>query len=802
MSLFLGIPAWVYVVLGFILGFFALSLVFIVGFHLLVEFLKTPLGKTIGMSVALVGSILVGWWMTDLSLDQLHRVQIIDRVPVVKAQSVIPGEVKLLGTARRGKEPPVTSPRENQPSIYYRYKKERREGTGDDRHWETLVDRTEWIDFNLQDESGTIPITPEEGVFRARETYQKRVGDLRHTVWRIEPGDELFVFGYVPPREPSLSVRFNVTGEYVPVISAFGEEGQRIYHLWWSLLYGLFALLGLGGFSVVVVYLFRFHQTWVFLFTLTAVMSGSLFYYGIWMMNGDLHSTVERTQLHQERARKTVSHMLKRDDINWNGQWESLGGLDEPPFSDLERETRERIRGIRFGLAQAIQRANQYLGRFPESLLAWFHGYSRFESVWLPKQNQKLLQQMEARRADTSLADEWTAWLGLIGSLAAGLAGLWYGMTSIQTKRYIENVPTTPISGITYGLNEVKGTASVGDQAEPLYGPLTEKPCVYYHYKVQEKQPSDDGTNWQTIENEQQSIPFLCREEQAEISVSPSEADVVIDPDRRERRKEGDRRYTEERIEVGDETYLLGSASVDFDTPEGLEITGKGDQFPYVLSNQSETELKFYYAQKGFWFLGMGTALAIFCSLVVLGLAGLVSPWTYLLSMAFNLGLVLVLFCILLYNDLVFLNQRVEQCWSNIDVSLKKRADLIPRLEKVIERYMEHEEDVLEQMAELRSKYEGGVVYNPTEADDLLDAEMSFLDELQGLEEEYPGLKSDNMAQELFDRLVELEDEISLMRDGYNKAVEQYNQTREKLPEALIARAGQFKPAEYLTTSR
>jgi hypothetical protein len=94
---------------------------------------------------------------------------------------------------------------------------------------------------------------------------------------------------------------------------------------------------------------------------------------------------------------------------------------------------------------------------------------------------------------------------------------------------------------------------------------------------------------------------------------------------------------------------------------------------------------------------------------------------------------------------------------------------------------------VQEDLALMRQGYGGGAVLDVTRAAEVLTAERSLLDRITGLREAYPELKGDTLIGDLMRRLTLLENEIALMRQGYNDAVERYNTRIAHVPEVLIA---------------
>lgn len=147
----------------------------------------------------------------------------------------------------------------------------------------------------------------------------------------------------------------------------------------------------------------------------------------------------------------------------------------------------------------------------------------------------------------------------------------------------------------------------------------------------------------------------------------------------------------------------------------------------------------------------------------------------------------LLLVGIVLFNILVGRKNRVQFAFSGIDTQLKKRFDLIPNLIATVERYMQHEQQVLLQLTSLRSQ----AVRGGTGADDLvkLDNQLtSALRSVFALSENYPQLRASENFIQLQGALNETEEQIAAARRAYNAAVTDYNNGCEMFPLSLVAR--------------
>ena len=160
------------------------------------------------------------------------------------------------------------------------------------------------------------------------------------------------------------------------------------------------------------------------------------------------------------------------------------------------------------------------------------------------------------------------------------------------------------------------------------------------------------------------------------------------------------------------------------------------------------------------------------------------------------LGIVVVLAIVLVsvYNNLVTLRQRVKNAWSQIDVQLQRRFDLIPNLVETAKGYMSHENDVLTKVAELRSAWAGATTVGEKAQ---LDNQLSgALKTIMAVSENYPDLKANQNFISLQEELANTEDKISFSRQFYNDTATMYNTKLEVVPSNIIASLFKFTPEE------
>lgn len=147
-----------------------------------------------------------------------------------------------------------------------------------------------------------------------------------------------------------------------------------------------------------------------------------------------------------------------------------------------------------------------------------------------------------------------------------------------------------------------------------------------------------------------------------------------------------------------------------------------------------------------------------------------------------------------IYNSLVTLKQRVANAWSQIDVQLQRRFDLIPNLINTVKGYMSHEKDVLEKVTELRTSWSNA---NSVEDKAKVDGELSSaLKTIMAVSENYPDLKANQNFIDLQNQLSDTENKISYSRQFYNDTVTRFNTKIEVFPSNIVANMAHFEKAQ------
>ncbi|HVY61665.1 MAG TPA: LemA family protein, partial [Planctomycetota bacterium] len=374
----------------------------------------------------------------------------------------------------------------------------------------------------------------------------------------------------------------------------------------------------------------------------------------------------------------------------------------------------------------------------------------------------------------------------------------------------------------------------------------SERECVWYRYSIEEEWRKTEtytdskgnrrtrtSSGWTTIKSADVRDPFFLRDDTGRIRIVPDGADMEGEravshvcssydpmyygkgPMMAIAHSTGRRRFTEDLIPPRAPLYVMGCARLRDDAVEP-EVACDDEEEMYLISMRSEEQILRSY---GIWApvqLMLGAVLLNGSAFVGLaapsfqafdGAETLARAWPVMVAGSVLYALsIFVYYLVLLYNGLVSVRNRVANAWSQIDIQLKRRFDLIPNLVACVKGYAKHERDVMESLAKIRVEglaaggAGGGRVPVGGAAlayASFADAQTHALSSIYGLVERYPEIKADRSFGKLQDELARTETKIALARTFYNESVTALNNRIETLPDALIAKPGGFKAIDY-----
>jgi LemA protein len=157
--------------------------------------------------------------------------------------------------------------------------------------------------------------------------------------------------------------------------------------------------------------------------------------------------------------------------------------------------------------------------------------------------------------------------------------------------------------------------------------------------------------------------------------------------------------------------------------------------------------------------------------------------------------LALIAYLAVTFNELVAARNGVRKAWSDIDVQLQRRHDLVPQLVAIVKGYAEHERGTLQAVAELRARAQaGGSIAERGVVESALGAQLT---RLLALQENYPDLKASANFLQLQRDLVDVEDRLQAARSAYNETVRVFNTQIQNFPDLLLAGPFGFRPFDF-----
>ena len=429
-------------------------------------------------------------------------------------------------------------------------------------------------------------------------------------------------------------------------------------------------------------------------------------------------------------------------------------------------------------------------------------------------------------------------------ALCFGLVAYFLGFGDWYDKRLLDCTPLSRCRSVALGPVVVSGKVGGPSPIPSLIGHL---PSFISKVVVEEYRSNGKSRSWQTVHKRELRMPFNVEDATGAIRVEPERAILWLEPDIKYSSKDGyadyakaasDRsvnvaeslddmlndycltrgidmrnpiRFTETNLSPGDPVFVYGSASAnrvsDSDCPNIIRKTFW--QTPYILEGGKGDMIR-KLATRGFLRILLGS-VAVVLGAGVLANAGTFDRITTLSQVVVNdtslavevasifalVVLGILIYTALIYNGLVSLRNEVDRAFSNVDVLLQQRFDLIPNLVTVCKAYMEHESSVMQAVSASRGQWDAA----RGRTDKLAAAAISVtpLRQLLATAEAYPRLRANENFLQLQRTLVSIEEQIADRRELYNSAVSLFNSRIQIFPDRLIAGPFRFTSQPFFS---
>ena len=403
------------------------------------------------------------------------------------------------------------------------------------------------------------------------------------------------------------------------------------------------------------------------------------------------------------------------------------------------------------------------------------------------------------------------------------LALLFWWRAVILFKRTVEDVPTSKVKGVFYGLNEVKGSVKSDD---PLQTYLTEAPSVWYewkiseHWKKTESYRDKDGnrktrtkSGWRTVDSGGSYQSFFLKDETGELLIEPEGAKVDAPstmshacspsdplyygkgPDGAIANSTYRRRFSEHSLTPGDDLYVLGPAKLREDVAQPMIAKSKEARY-YFISTKSEAQIIRSKSIWAFFIMLFSFVAALAVPVVAITVETGMEPlevfrekpgWVVLSGVVF-LAVAGLFYLSLLYNGLIRVRNRLTHALGLIEIQLKRRYDLIPRLLECVQGISEYEREVQKLVASVRSSAGNLAGREAGEIGEEISQGAGLVGGLFALSEKYPNLSADQNYASFMKELVDTEDRIALARAFYNDSLLALQDRLLSFPDVLVAK--------------
>jgi LemA protein len=429
-------------------------------------------------------------------------------------------------------------------------------------------------------------------------------------------------------------------------------------------------------------------------------------------------------------------------------------------------------------------------------------------------------------------------------ALCFGLFAYFLGFGDWYDKRLLDCTPISKCRSVALGPVVVSGRVGGPNPIPSLIGQL---PSFISRVVVEEYRSNGKSRDWRTVHKREFRMPFYVLDGSGEIKVEPQKAVLWLEQDIKYSSRDGvaeytraasersvevmetldesfreycltrginaanPLRFTETNLSPGDPVFVYGSASRDENSGKaGCNIIRKTFwQTPYILEGGKADMLR-KLDTRGFLRILVGSVSVILATGIlahattaakITALPDFFLSDTSLLAEVGSIfalaALGIFIYSALIYNGLVSLRNEVDRAFSNVDVLLQQRFDLIPNLVSVCKAYMEHESSVMQAVSASRGQWNAA----RGRTDKLTAAAISItpLRQLLATAESYPRLRANENFLQLQGALTSIEEQIADRRELYNSAVSLFNSRIQIFPDRAVAAAFRFTAQPFFS---
>jgi uncharacterized tellurite resistance protein B-like protein len=715
---------------------------------------KDSLISKLAQLLTIIVLLITAFFSRGCSMNGMRGVLEVQRLPISYAAGLVSGP-SMIKAKVRNEDAVLGSRLGAGPVVYYNWTKEQEKTDSEgDTTWVTVDSASATVNFSVDDPTGSVFVKANSNRAEIYPTSlpTKYYGNYRESESVIKAAAQVLVLGEYNFQEGTIGGSSDRLGIQF-TISAHGEKAILASRGWTSV-----GNMALAVFSFVfavglMLNLFRIHHIMVSSVVVFVTLPPILFLQWTFV-------TIEQFTLANERVEQY-----------------RLLVENQQPAEDKQTQLRQAL--IKRDAAQTQRLYLQYQDRFTNIGHAAFMGLGELQLHEFSAAERDILRHFPLHaRTGTVLNPFIVGSLGLAELIGMGLLGF-IGYRKMGTKRMIENIPTSKVKGVFPGITEIVG--QIQPHNKVISARYSGDAVVYCRYLMTKLVKSGKKSRWVTVESGVDLNVFNVRDDTGEIPVNAVGADVHAE--RTHYSRSGNLKYYEWTLRPDQEIYVLGPAVLDNPIDQNLTITASREERHFVISDQGENSIIRQYARVGLLILGTALSCGIVAVMTIYGGASF-DAFGYFAGALVAAVFLIVLNIAFLFNDLIFVNNWQQRGKSNLDVSLKRRADLIPNLVRVVSEALTHERDLQVTLAELRGS--GG--QQPVGA-----MHQRFM----ALLEQYPNLNGSDVIVDLNNRIVAVENQLQYARTGFNAVTQQYNSRVKQFPEIFLAKIMRLVEKQY-----
>jgi LemA protein len=419
----------------------------------------------------------------------------------------------------------------------------------------------------------------------------------------------------------------------------------------------------------------------------------------------------------------------------------------------------------------------------------------------------------------------------LISGLIIIIGGIYFTRQFLRTEKIIFEIESQPLLETDEATEGVPfaGEGVIGAEKEKiLTSPYTKTPCVYFHSIKEKYTRQGKSSRWEVVENIASFIPFYIKDKRGRLKINLANLDddfsgysIPLSSERTPNPKNSEIDcqavlkkapfYKKERLFFPFLSRTIKYRRSEFILKPGIKVFVYGmvsrkdkqlvleesQRCPLIISQKSRDLYvkEFYTGEKLVYLVHFLVALGYTMILLAISYLLKIKTSNLLLLLFAGNGIILGSIVFSVYNRIITLKNRALNSLSNIDIELKRRANLIPNIVEIVKGYAKHEKEIQKIIAQSRRE----IIFSKSPPKE---REKMTIPSLVAAIENYPDLRASKNFQSLMRTLVDTEERIAYSGEFYNRTVRKYNTLIEQIPFSFVALLSGQKKMNFIAIAK